>query len=306
MTQLLIKDVLSWDRFFEEANKRLSYPPKNIELFNRLVAYTDNFFLISAIGAFTPGYLMLITKKLLPSFSMVDDRQLDELKWLIEVTINAINKTYKRKVVKFEHGMCACVGGLDRAHLHLMTIDSSVGDDLLRDSINKVLIKRKAGIDSVEINGHKLENIHDIIEIMNSPDSASYKVNGKQLFYEDIYNNLDIKNWPISSRTHVQKGGHYVYFDTNSTSSSFLTNKNFQTQLGRQIVFEVEMQTNTTIKNLSKKILKKNDYANIWKWQEFSFKENMLETMDDLIPALLKIQNDTQNNKFNFQTFKRK
>ena len=192
MTQLLIKDVLSWDRFFEEANKRLSYPPKNIELFNRLVAYTNNFFLISAIGAFTSGYLMLITKKLLPSFSMVDDRKLDELKWLIEVTINAINKTYKRKVVKFEHGMCACVGGLDRAHLHLMTIDSSVGDDLLRDSINKALIKRKAGIDSVEINGHKLENIHDIIEIMNSPDSASYKVNGKQLFYEDIYNNLEI------------------------------------------------------------------------------------------------------------------
>ena len=63
MTQLLIKDVLSWDRFFEEANKRLSYPPKNIELFNRLVAYTNNFFLISAIGAFTSGYLMLITKK---------------------------------------------------------------------------------------------------------------------------------------------------------------------------------------------------------------------------------------------------
>jgi len=116
MKQLLIKDVLSWDRFFEEANKRSCYPPKNIELFNRLVAYTNNFFLISAIGGFTSGYLMLITKKLLPSFSMVDDRQLDELKWLIEVTINAINKTYKRKVVKFEHGMCACVGGLDRAH----------------------------------------------------------------------------------------------------------------------------------------------------------------------------------------------
>jgi len=62
----------------------------------------------------------------------------------------------------------------------------------------------------------------------------------------------------------------------------------------------VELQTNATIKNMSEKILKKNDYANIWKWQEFSFKENMLETMDDLIPALLKIQNDTQNNKFNF------
>ena len=225
---------------------------------------------------------------------------------LVKYISKISRKTYKKNVVVFEHGMCACVGGLDRAHLHLMTISTNVDDNLLRNTINKVLIKRKAGIKSVEINGHKLENIHDIAEIMNSPDKSSYKINGKQLYYEDICNNLDIKNWPISTRPHVLQGGHYVYFKTNFASSSFLTNKNFQTQLGRQIIFETEIQTNATIKNMSEKILKKNDYANIWKWQEFSFKENMLETMDDLIPALLKVQNDTQNNKFNFQTFKRK
>ena len=30
----------------------------------------------------------------------------------------------------------------------------------------------------------------------------------------------------------------------------------------------------------------------------------MLKTMKDLIPALLKIEKDNKNNKYNFQTFK--
>ena len=306
MKNLPIEDVLSWERFFNESKKRNFYPPKEIEMFNRLVSHTNNFFVIAAIGAFTPGYLMLVTKKLLPSFSLIDDEQLNELKWLIKVTASAIKKTYNREVVYFEHGMCACVGGLDRAHLHLMTISKNVNDDLLKKTINKVLSKRKAGIKSVEINGYKLENIHDIVEVMNSTEASSYKINGKQLYFDDIKNNLDIKNWPVSARDHVSKGGHYVYFQTNSISSSFLTNKNFQTQLGRQIVFETEIETNNTMKEMSDKILKKNNYASIWKWQEFSFKENMLKTMEDLIPTLLKIEKNNKNNKFNFQTFKKK
>ena len=59
---------------------------------------------------------MLITKELMPSMSMVHDKNLEELNWLISKTKTAIEKTYKRDVVYFEHGMCACVGGLDRAH----------------------------------------------------------------------------------------------------------------------------------------------------------------------------------------------
>ena len=306
MKNLPIEDVLSWERFFNESKKRNFYPPKEIEMFNRLISHTNNFFVIAAIGAFTPGYLMLVTKKLLPSFCLIDDEQLNELKWLIKVTASAIKETYNREVVYFEHGMCACVGGLDRAHLHLMTVSKDVNDDLLKKTINKVLSKRKAGIKSVEINGYKLESIHDIVEIMNSTETSSYKVNGKQLYFDDIKNDLDIKNWPVSARDHVSKGGHYVYFQTNSISSSFLTNKNFQTQLGRQIVFETEIEANNTIKEMSDKILKKNNYASIWKWQEFSFKENMLKTMEDLIPVLLKIEKDNKNNKFNFQTFKKK
>ena len=301
-----IKDVLSWDQFLNETLKEDSYPPKKIKLFNRLMAHSNNFFIISAIGAFSPGYLMLISKKLVPSLSLIDDEHLDELKWLTEAMRDVMQKTYNRNTVVFEHGMCACVGGLDRAHMHLMTIGKNVSENLIKDSINKTLIKRRAGIAYVEINGHKLENIHDILEITNSADASSYKINGKQLLYEDIHNNLDVNSWPVSARPHVKKGGHYVYFRTNKNTSSFFTNKNFQTQLGRQIVFELERQTNPSFKKMSDESIKKNNYTNIWKWQEFAFKENMLKTMNDLIPAILEIKRDGKSDKFNFQILKNK
>ena len=99
---------------------------------------------------------------------------------------------------------------------------------LFLDLINKTLIKRRAGIAYVEINGHKLENIHDILQITDSADASSYKINGKQLLYEDIHNNLDVNSWPVSARPHVKKGGHYVYFKTNRNTSSFLLTKIFR------------------------------------------------------------------------------
>ena len=79
MNKPLIKDVLAWDQFFNESSAEDFYPPKKIKLFNRLIAHTNNFFIISAIGAFTPGYLMLISKELVPSFSFTPgyDQPLD-------------------------------------------------------------------------------------------------------------------------------------------------------------------------------------------------------------------------------------
>jgi len=300
----LIADVLSWDKFLKHSKARVIYPPKKIELFNRLIGHTKNFFLISAYGAFSPGYVMLITKELLPATSMIADSQLDELKWLISKTIYAIKKTYDRDVIYFEHGMCACVGGLDRAHLHFMTVKKNLDHEKIIKNINKVLIKRRTGISSVEVSGHKLDNIHDISHIMDSFNTKNYKVIGNQIQYEDIRNDLNIDEWPVSTRPHTKKGGHYVYFKTKDNRSSFLTNKNFQTQLGRQILFELELENNKEMNDLYKTEIIKNDYASIWKWQEFSFKENMLKTMNDLIPSLLEIEKES--GQYEFKTYKKK
>ena len=298
MTNKEIKDVLSWEKFNEETNKEKKYPPENIELYNRLVASTENFFVIAAIGAFVPGYVMIITKKLLPSLALIEDNQKGELDWLINILSNSIGEVYKKKITMFEHGMCACIGGLDRAHLHIMPISNEVDDNTIIKSIDKTLIRRRSGISSVEVDGYKFENIHDITEIINGSDKNSYKIHGEQLSHNDI-KNLDVTNWPFSTRKQVLKGGHYVFFKSPSSSSSFLTDKNFQTQLGREIVFEIEKISNPIISKLNEKILKKNIYANIWKWQEFSFQENILQTMKDLIDPLEKVLKGEK--KFNFK-----
>ena len=64
-------DVLSWEKFYDSSRKRNTYPPKEMDLYNRLVAHSENFFAISAIGPFTEGYLLIVTKKLLPSFALI-------------------------------------------------------------------------------------------------------------------------------------------------------------------------------------------------------------------------------------------
>ena len=108
----------------------------------------------------------------------------------------------------FEHGMCACIGGLDRAHLHIMPITKSVDNETIIECINLALLRRRAGISSVEVDGYKFENIHDITEIMNGAEKNSYKINGKQLRYDNIKDDLDLNNWPFSTRPTVLKGGH--------------------------------------------------------------------------------------------------
>ena len=304
MNKPIIGDALSWSRFQKDTLDEKNYPPNKIELFNRLIAHTSNFFSISAYGAFTPGYVMIVSKELLPSFSSIDDKIHNELFWFIDVMKKSINHVYKRKVLEFEHGMCACIGGLDRAHLHLMTVKEDTSDDLIKKCIDKTLLKRKAGISSVEIAGNKLENIHDILEVMNSKDSSSFKVNGKQLLYSDIFKDLNVNNWPVDARPHVLKGGHYVYFKSGSKESSFFTKNNFQTQLGRQIVYETEIETNEEFNNLSEKILNQNPYAELWRWQNYAFKENMLKTIHDLHPYMEEIEKG--NSKFNFKTIEKK
>ena len=66
-----------------------------------------------------------------------------------------------------------------------------------------------------------------------------FKIVGKLLKINDIQN-LPVQKWPLITLDHIKKGGHYVFFDNGNPVSSFLTTKNFQTQFGREVVFEIE------------------------------------------------------------------
>ena len=46
---------------------------------------------------------------------------------------------------------------------------------------------------------------------------------------------------------------------------------------------------------------KKNRFANIWKWQEFSFEQNMINTMKDMKIHLADLQKNEP--KYDFETF---
>ena len=116
-----IKDQLSWTEFELQSNNA-SRPIKKISEFNRLIAHSDNFFLISGYGAFTDGYMLIISKDFIPSYGLVEKNKIKEISFLVDLIKQFIKKIYKRNTVVFEHGMCACIGGLDRAHLHIMSI----------------------------------------------------------------------------------------------------------------------------------------------------------------------------------------
>ena len=113
------------------------------------MAHSKNFFIIAGYGAFTPGYLLIISKNFLPSFGLIKKNQLDELNFLIKIIKRSIKNELKRRSVVFEHGMCACIGGLDRAHIHIMSVPFETSEETIKNSINSDLYNRKAGIEYI-------------------------------------------------------------------------------------------------------------------------------------------------------------
>ena len=111
-------------------------------------------------------------------------------------------------------------------------------------------------------------------------DRNNYEIVGQLCEIKDI-KNLDVKKWPLVTLSHIKKGGHYVYFGTDYQNASFLTIKNFQTQFGRQVVFENEINLSSDFKKKVDEIIKKDPLAEIWKWQSCLFKENIIETVNE-------------------------
>ena len=275
-----LNDQLSWKQFQIQSSKAKK-PIKKISEYNRLIAHSENFFLISGYGAFTDGYILIITKEFIPSYGFVLNDKLNEINFLIKLIKRFIKNKYNRKTVVFEHGMCACIGGLDRAHLHLMSIPENTSSENFKDSINKVLYNRKVGIKYIKYNNYKLENSHDIKQIYeNNNNDKNIKIVGKIFNLKDIQN-LPPEKWPLVTLDHINKGGHYVFFDTGEKNSSFITTHNFQTQFGREVVFEIEKKFNLNFKNEVDKIKKRDSSIEVWKWQDLMFEEKILSTIHD-------------------------
>ena len=298
------KDQLSWEEFYKESQSRSSLP-KKISEFNRLVAHTKNFFVISGYGAFTPGYLLIISKDFLPSFGLIKDEQLNELNFIIKLLKETINLEINRNSVVFEHGMCACIGGLDRAHIHIMSIPNKTNKKNIEDAINLTLYNRKAGIEYIEYNNYKLQNIHDISHIYEDlvskkEKNKEFKIVGKLFKIKDI-KNLTVKNWPSITLNHIKKGGHYVYFKSDFDESSFLTTNNFETQFGREVVYQNELILNNIFKKKVTEFKRNNQNLNVWQWQHYTFEKDILNSMKIAKTGISKLKNKYINEYNEFQ-----
>jgi len=276
------KDQLSWEDFYNESKDRTSLP-NEIKEFNRLVAHTKNFFIISGYGAFTPGYLLIISKDFLPSFGLVEENQLSELNFVIKIVKETINQELNRNSVVFEHGMCACIGGLDRAHIHIMSVSKETNEKTISNAIDMTLYNRKAGIEYIEYNNYKLQNLHDINHIYEdliskNESNDEFKIVGKIFKIKDIQN-LSVQKWPSVTLDHIKKGGHYVYFRSDFENSSFLTTNNFETQFGREVVFQNELILDNKFKRQVKELENKNKNLNVWRWQHYTFEKDILQSM---------------------------
>jgi len=285
------KDQLSWEEFYNESNDRLSLPNK-INEFNRLIAHTKNFFIIGGYGAFTPGYLLIISKDFLPSFGLVNESQLNELNFLVKLSKEVIDQELDRRSVVFEHGMCACVGGLDRAHIHIMSVSKETDKDSVSEAIDLTLYNRKVGIEYIEYKNYKLQNLHDINHIYEDviskkKESEEFKIVGKILKTSDI-KDLPVDKWPLITLNHIQKGGHYVYFKSDFETSSFLTTNNFETQFGREVVYQNELILDNEFKKKVEELENKN--LNVWRWQHHTFENNILNSMKIAKIGLIKLK----------------
>ena len=227
---------------------------------------------------------------------------MSELNFLIKILKDTIHQELKRKSVVFEHGMCACIGGLDRAHIHIMSIPNETNKKNIKEAINLTLYKRKAGIEYIEYNNYKLQNIHDINQIyedliLKKENNNEFKIIGK-LFKIDDIQNLKVSHWPLITLNHIKKGGHYVYFKSDFDEASFLTTNNFQTQFGREVVYENELLLNNQFKKKVGKLKNQNKNLQIWRWQHHTFEKEILDSMKIAKKGLVKL-NKIYEDEFN-------
>ena len=99
-----------------------------------------------------------------------------------------------------------------------------------------------------------------------------------------------MNEWPLITLDHIKKGKHYVYFKSDYAESSFLTTNNFQTQFGREVVYNNELILNNNFKDKVEQLKNKNQNLNVWQWQHYTFEEEILRSMKIVKSGLTNLQ----------------
>lgn len=277
------EDELSWHNFKQNSNLSLKDIPgeKEIKKFNRLLMHSKNFFVIAAYGNFTEGYVMIIPKELISSFASMSEILVPEFLWLKDFVKNLISNIYNGyNTLVFEHGLCACLGGLDRAHLHVMPYKRKNEYNIIQ-AIDASLVRRNIGNQKVKLGNHLLTNPDDIsLIISNKKKSDILEITGKKFTYKDIKSNFLASEYPANIKNENVNGKPYIYFDTNNENTSFITFVDISTQFGREIAFCIDYSEANDLEIFTKNNnVSYNDDKFYWKWQDYNFDKNISNTM---------------------------
>ena len=287
-------DVLSWDLFNDNAIKRSDIIPDKVNLENRLIFETKNFFAVCGLGAFIKGYTVIITKDYLNSFAILDEDILAEFNWITDKINNFYKAKYNKEIATFEHGMCSCAGGLDHAHMHTIPSPTFNKDDL-KKIINKILKTRAAGINKILFNNNEFDNVHDISTIINF--NSDYKIiDGKLLEYDDIN---EFRGKIDTIKHEIIKKEQYIYFNFNN-NQIFTTNHYLGTQFGRELMYEIYLNKYEEKKKYFSSLTRSNLNKFIWRWQDYSFEDNILSTIKEMSDYLKDNINPEEDN-FDFK-----
>lgn len=97
------------------------------ELPSRIVANTENFICLAALGAVREGYLLILPKKHIPSFAFLDFTLANEAQNFLNDIVRMAKKNFSNSLIVFEHGTMdnensenrGSGGCIDHAHIHI-------------------------------------------------------------------------------------------------------------------------------------------------------------------------------------------
>jgi diadenosine tetraphosphate (Ap4A) HIT family hydrolase len=281
-----LENRLSWQRFQAGATRRGEVLPLTAELDEYLVCSTEHFFVIVGSGAFRLGYLIIVTKQAYRSLMEIPATLRPELDWLRQTLSDMLVRRYQKAVVQFEHGMCGC-SGADNAHLHLMPVSKRATAADFRRAIDRVLDHRGVGI-------------RDEIDRELRREFRS-EVSNREVWCLEKLSRLLLDNY-LRGEAWEKPLGKYVYFQTPFEEVSFLTGAELGSQVGREIVFEVERHHSKALQKMARTGLA-HEGSLTRRWQDFEFNHNMVQTMHDLVEPLNEMRQTVVARRFGFRSY---
>jgi diadenosine tetraphosphate (Ap4A) HIT family hydrolase len=130
---------------------------KNQETYNRILEWTDDFYILSDIGPIVPGHLLLIPRQHIPCLATLDKELEKPFFVLKEKIISFLRKNYGQPII-FEHGVTGQT--VFHAHIHFIPTNEPLLDKILG-----------------KVEARKIESLQDI--------RRYYKKDGSYLYLEE-------------------------------------------------------------------------------------------------------------------------